>query len=222
MHWLPLGEIGCSPPLKAAAVLPDIAVLSGCAKTPAISVTHCMSIMHFSQCISVFQSAPVHCLLLGHAEPFQVSILWECPCQSLPSRQLALIPQAHALCLQISMLSQSNMLHVPLPCCIDRSLWCLPSIHARHAPMLAAGSRPASAKRPAPSQAAAPAPKRQATKQEDEDVMDLLQAGHRLLVPYPFCWCHTHQHSNNQLINFVLTSCVDCCWSHDSENFTDS
>lgn len=39
----------------------------------------------------------------------------------------------------------------------------------------AAGSRPASAKRPAPTPAAAPAPKRQATKQEDEDVMDLLQ-----------------------------------------------
>lgn len=49
----------------------------------------------------------------------------------------------------------------------------------------AAGSRPVSAKRPAPSQAAAPAPKRQATKQEDEDVMDLLQVGHLFVVATP-------------------------------------
>lgn len=53
----------------------------------------------------------------------------------------------------------------------------------------AAGSRPASAKRIAPSQAAAPAPKRQATKQEDEDVMDLLQVGHLFVVPHrPAFW----------------------------------
>lgn len=70
-----------------------------------------------------------------------------------------------------------------------------PPCNVTHVPAVgAAGSRPASAKRPAPAPAAAPAPKRQATKQEDEDVMDLLQAGPSLLLPLlwppllPFCF----------------------------------